>query len=67
MTFTCMSIMQTIVTILYVWHMSFGMRMILTQARQQFWEDCGDLLQYLPSTTDAAVQQHLWYVGTYCN
>ncbi len=30
-----MSIMQTIVTILHVWHTSFAMRMILTQALQQ--------------------------------
>ncbi len=34
-TVTFTSIMQTIVTILHTWHTSFGMRMILTQARQQ--------------------------------
>ncbi len=32
---TSMCIMRAIVTILHVWHTSFGMRMILTQARQQ--------------------------------
>ncbi len=76
---TFMSIMQTIVTILHVCHTSFGMRMILiilkfelaNYLQQMALCNSGKIVvtyynMYLP-TTDAAVQQYLWLVSTYCN